>query len=408
MTINTATQFEELFDTDYAVGFGPEWTIPAWYPAPPDSYDFHVASGQLYAEVGWTSRSQNAVDGGFTSVSEYVEAYKENIPVLTEPHWVGTFRIRMQAPAASEINSFHLVLEGDGSGDPDYEGYASEYLILEAFGSGITGWPDFTGGPDFDGPNVFIVLADKDATSGWSALPLDFTWTNDWYFIEMDRRGGEGQRDTYVRLWKEGDPRPADPTLAARNDGTSFFGTTRMSFAAQAHWTSAVDDGPGTFVFEMGEALADARSSVFQPYGRDLHILSIRASFTDDNLYNHALVIASGDKDNIFYGEVRDDDPGSPTNIADIGDRVFKYESDLISTQAAADQAAMAVFLDHCLISEDVDMDNVCVPMLEGNDVIAVQELNFSELNQSFRIRSMTIPLANSRQVMKFGRVIAL
>ena len=149
-------------------------------------------------------------------------------------------------------------------------------------------------------------------------------------------------------------------------------------------------------------------SAGFGVYTRDRMLLSIRASFTDDNLYNHALVIGTGNTSQVFKSEIKDENSLSPTRIAAIGDRVFKYESDQISTQGAADKAAMKVYLANCLISEDVDLEAICNPAFEGNDVIAVQELTFSELNQKFRIRAFTVPLSTSRQTFKLSRVIAI
>lgn len=623
MVVNTNNAFEELFATDDPTDWGSVWGLTIGsYLGQPDSSDFHITSGVAHAEVGWAARYKNASTTGSSTSKEMWEALASDVQVLTAGRVVSTVRVHLQAPLTSQQNQLTLILE---SGEP-YD--SSEYVGIVTYGPDLVGieahtgaWSDNTTTPT-NGPFYSIYLADYDV--GWQYVNVATAWTDDWYYIEIDRRGGDGHRETYLRVWKDGDTRPSDPTLTALNSGLLFTGSPTILVAGSTNWnptstsavsyvgagamsagtgaiapalpaglltgdlmilavetsnesvttptgwtlraasgigtagssaavrltyfwkryvvgdaapnvadpgdhavgrvfawrnatlganydggragsvgtshslvmsevtsadnatmvalaglnidsnsaqlsgwadanitglTEVVDDfsnqgngggigmatgtiatagtGFGTlsftsatssdyilevfelyddyawefdesFVVELTAVEAQAAESVFQPYGRNLHILSIRASFTDDNLYNHALVVASGDKDNIYYGEVRDDDPGSPTNIADIGDRVFKYESDLISTQAAADQAAMATFLANCLISEDVDMDNVCVPMLEGNDVIAVQELNFSELNQTFRVRSLTIPLSNSRQTMKFGRVIAL
>jgi PKD repeat protein len=144
------------------------------------------------------------------------------------------------------------------------------------------------------------------------------------------------------------------------------------------------------------------------PRERDQILLSIRASFNDENLYNHALVIATGDKASIKYGEASDTDPSSPTRIEVLGDRVIKLETDLITTQATANKAAKKLFLDNCLVSEDIALEAICNPALEGNDVIGVQELTFSQIERNFRVQSFTVPLSSSRQNLKLARVIDL
>lgn len=156
------------------------------------------------------------------------------------------------------------------------------------------------------------------------------------------------------------------------------------------------------------EGYITVKAESILPALRDRILLSIRASYNDENLYNHALVVASGNKAQIYYGEAMDTDPDSPTRIDALGDRVIKIESDRITTQATANKAALKAFLDNCLVSEDISLDAICNPALEGNDVIGVEELDFSKLQRNFRIQSFTIPLSSSRQTLKLARVVNL
>lgn len=144
------------------------------------------------------------------------------------------------------------------------------------------------------------------------------------------------------------------------------------------------------------------------PSLRERLLLMVRASFTDDKLYNHTLVVATGNKAQIHYGEASDTDPESPTRIEAIGDRVLKIETDLITTQKTAQKAAYKAFLDNCLISEDISVDAICNPALEGNDVIGIQETTFSQIEDTFRLNAFSIPLSTSRQSMRVQRVIDL
>lgn len=140
---------------------------------------------------------------------------------------------------------------------------------------------------------------------------------------------------------------------------------------------------------------------------QDGMMLMVRPSYRDDGLFNHALVVATGGGTTIT-SHMRDTDPRSVTNVNRIGDRVFKYETDTISTQAAADAACRKVFYANVLVNEDVTMDAICNPALDGNDVIAVRESQYSKVNSTYRIRTLTIPFSSSRQTAQLGRTIKL
>lgn len=138
------------------------------------------------------------------------------------------------------------------------------------------------------------------------------------------------------------------------------------------------------------------------------NLITIKAAFSDDNLYNAVLVIGTADKDNIVKSWVRDTDPTSVTSIDRIGERVFIYETDTIKSQAVADKTAERLFYKHVLVNEDITLENICNPAFEGNDVIYVKETEFSKLNGNFRIKAFTVPLSSSRQVIRLLREIKL
>lgn len=135
---------------------------------------------------------------------------------------------------------------------------------------------------------------------------------------------------------------------------------------------------------------------------------SIRVATDDDRLYNHVIVTGTGDKDHIYTAERRDDDPKSPTSIARIGDRVFRYESGDLATQASVDRSADSIFSNHFLISETVAMEVVANPALAPNDVVLLSESRYSNVLTRYRIAQMNIPLQNSKQKLTMKRVISL
>ena len=140
--------------------------------------------------------------------------------------------------------------------------------------------------------------------------------------------------------------------------------------------------------------------------GDDNNLLSLRVSYKDDNLFNHVMVWATGDKDNLIISNRQDTDPTSPTRIAAIGRRTFKYETDTISTQAAADAAARKLFNTVIVVNEDITGEAICNPAFEGNDVVALREDEFTFINRRYRLLSFSVPLASSRQTFKFARAI--
>lgn len=138
------------------------------------------------------------------------------------------------------------------------------------------------------------------------------------------------------------------------------------------------------------------------------NLITIKSSFSDDNLYNAVLVVGTADKDNPVTFRVRDTDPTSVTSVARIGERVFVYETDNISSVTVAEKTAEKLFYKHVLINEDITLETLCNPAYEGNDVILVREMDFSGLSSRFRIKAFTVPLSTTRQSIRLLREVKL
>jgi len=293
----------------------------------------------------------------------------------------------------------------------------ANHTIYENYGSGWTGdhrdvhddgpWyghPGFISEHATGGPTAHITGTSQ--SEAWGGVAVNFV-------------------DSHVTAAFTATPSSGDAPLSVAFDSSGSTGSIvsyAWDFGDGGTGTTAnpthvyVDAGPYTATLtvtgasdsDTASASIEALEVVFTPYARDKIILSIRASFTDDNLYNHAIVVATGDKNHTYYAEKKDTDPLSPTRISAIGDRVFVYESDIISTQDAANMAVQKVYRDNCVLSEDVEMDALCNPALEGNDIVGIDESSLSKLNITARIRSMTIPFSSSRQTIRLGKVINL
>lgn len=216
-------------------------------------------------------------------------------------------------------------------------------------------------------------------------------------------------------------------------------GVTRLNLDPLSSRVSGDKVTTKKFVVEQGDNRGEAIAELCKSYGIDVYfdalgrlttqdfrapgdkavvytydptdnnnLLTVKAAFTDENLYNAVLVIGTADKDNIVTYRVRDTDPTSVTSVDRIGERVFIYESDNIGTVTLAKTTAENLFYKKVLINEDITLETICNPAFEGNDVIKVRETEFSKLNLNFRIKAFTVPLSTSKQSIRLLREIKL
>jgi hypothetical protein len=133
----------------------------------------------------------------------------------------------------------------------------------------------------------------------------------------------------------------------------------------------------------------------------------LRSSYNDDILWNGVKVVGTGDKNVIYHSVVHDTDPDSVTNINRIGRRTYKRETDDVSTQGQADRLAARLFDLRCLrVRNELNIESVCLPFFEGNDVVRIIEDVHSGTNTKSRLRVFSIPLTGSRQTLKTQRVV--
>lgn len=150
----------------------------------------------------------------------------------------------------------------------------------------------------------------------------------------------------------------------------------------------------------------DFASALVDNDGRNGGLISIQRSFNDDNLYNHVIVIGTGNEKNVVRAAKADNNPRSKTNIDTIGDRVFLIESDRISTQQQANRALQRAWDKRFQLSETVVCDVICNPALEADDVIKITERDFALIDGNYRLRRFNIPLVTSRQTVEVANII--
>ncbi len=138
------------------------------------------------------------------------------------------------------------------------------------------------------------------------------------------------------------------------------------------------------------------------------NLVTVQSAITDEKLYNTIMVIGTADKTNTVVSVKKNNDPRSATNVTRIGERVLKYESDQIGTQAVADAVANRLFYQNVIVSDDITLETVCNPAFEGNDVIRVVEAEFTKLNGTYRMKAFTVPMSTSRQTIRLQANLSL
>ena len=165
-------------------------------------------------------------------------------------------------------------------------------------------------------------------------------------------------------------------------------------------------DQLGRFVSEEAR-LDTANVWTFDP-NEDTTLLTVKASYKDEQLYNHVIVTGTADSENPVHAEALDTDPSSPTYWLRIGKRTYTYESSFIATVEQAQTTANQLLAENTKVVEDIEIQSICNPALEGNDVVTVMEPEFTKLNHRLRIQSLNVPLSSSRQTIRLHRTVVI
>jgi hypothetical protein len=128
-------------------------------------------------------------------------------------------------------------------------------------------------------------------------------------------------------------------------------------------------------------------------------LVSVRRTLSDDNLANHIFVIGTGNPTSPVIYEARMTTASNPFNVDRIGDRVKILEGNW-KTQAQVDAAGAKLWDTKYNLAEEVVIDTICNPALEGDDVIRITH-PYAKLDDVYRIASMNVPLTTSKQTIR-------
>lgn len=139
---------------------------------------------------------------------------------------------------------------------------------------------------------------------------------------------------------------------------------------------------------------------IFRTGKLDGSLVTYSRSTDDSRLKNHTIVIGAVVTDDagfstVPFGEVRNDDPNSPTNIGRIGDRVDFFKSDYIRTSEQAQALAESRFRIASLEEYTIDFSSIILPWLEGNDIVhIINEKESDFVPARFLLSNFTLPLS--------------
>lgn len=191
--------------------------------------------------------------------------------------------------------------------------------------------------------------------------------------------------------WEPGDSRSDFIANVAKSFGLSIYFDVSGNLVSK----QVVDPDTATEVWTFGSG----ESSV---------MLGITKTQNDLKLVNHIIVTGEGSAAQTARAEIADNDPTSATYIGTIGDRVMVVSSPLVTTNEQALALAVKTYIENALIDEEIKLPTICLPHLEGDDVIRVIESQWSGTFDKYLAQRFDVPLRESRQVIetKKGRTI--
>lgn len=129
-------------------------------------------------------------------------------------------------------------------------------------------------------------------------------------------------------------------------------------------------DGNGFLVVrDFEDPLTSATRFTFKT-GNSGNLVSYEKTTRDVRIYNVIVVRGGSAQTTPVYGVAENHEPSSPTRIERIGERVFEYESQFITTTQQAQDVADKFLKLHSLEEYDLNLSSIVVPWLEAGDIV--------------------------------------
>lgn len=148
-----------------------------------------------------------------------------------------------------------------------------------------------------------------------------------------------------------------------------------------------------------GDPIMSPLRWVFRPGAPDGTLVKYKRSTNDSRIKNHIVVTGANITDlngftQTVFAEAINDDPGSPTRRAKIGDRVDFFESEFITDVSQAIAIANQRLRVAALEEYTVDFDSLIIPWLDAGDIVdVVDSLSGDYVPRRFLLTNFTFPL---------------
>lgn len=142
----------------------------------------------------------------------------------------------------------------------------------------------------------------------------------------------------------------------------------------------------------------------FEP-GEDSTMLGITRVQDDLKLINH-IILTNENSDPysvVVTQEKQVTDTTSPYHKSRIGDRVMLIKASQISSTSLMQTTIDNLFREYCSIAEEIKLPTICLPFLEGNDVIAIKEEK-SDIDARYLCKRISIPFRETRMQIETTR----
>lgn len=132
-------------------------------------------------------------------------------------------------------------------------------------------------------------------------------------------------------------------------------------------------------------------------------------SSNDSRIYNHVIVtgatlgaepealagaVTGSSVSEVVFAEAMNTDPGSPTNIERLGDRVLPYESEYFTSVTQAQEYADTMLRIAALQEYEMSFTSLVIPWLEAGDIIHIEQPDDDEYTPNrFLLSNYNLPM---------------
>lgn len=193
-----------------------------------------------------------------------------------------------------------------------------------------------------------------------------------------------------------------DVTFEANSSRWDAIASLGTAYGFEAFFTAT-----GVFTFrEYQDPVVSPEVFTFQT-GAESNISTIGKRCGDARLFNHVKVTGGSASTATVVADAINDDPFSPTSTVRIGERVYSYESQLITDYWQALDVARKFLRIMALEEYEVNLDTLFLPWLDVGQIVKVLDPDADEDQPTkFLLSTMSLPLQLAAMQVTAKRVV--